>query len=74
MRVIGRKSGGTYIAGEFNQAKVDLGTPAVGNRYVIIRFEDEAAYDKVLDRRRQGWIERNAPGARQLKLERVVAK
>ncbi len=44
--VIGRKSGGTYIAGGFNKAKVDLGKPAVGNRYVIIRFEDEAAYDK----------------------------
>ena len=35
-----------YIAGGFNKAKVDHGGPAVGNRYVIIRYENEAAYDK----------------------------
>ena len=38
-----KEAGGVYIAGGFNKAKVDHGGPAVGNRYVIIRYENEAA-------------------------------
>jgi uncharacterized protein (DUF1330 family) len=41
-----KEAGGVYIAGGFNKAKVDHRGPAVGNRYVIIRYENEAAYDK----------------------------
>jgi hypothetical protein len=33
-----KEAGGVYIAGGFNKAKVDHGGPAVGNRYVIIRY------------------------------------
>src|ERR1700735_356394 len=40
-----KEAGGVYIAGGFNKAKVDHGGPAVGNRYVIIRYENEAAYN-----------------------------
>ena len=41
-----KDAGGVYIAGGVNKAKVDHGSPAVGNRYVIIRYENEAAYNK----------------------------
>jgi uncharacterized protein (DUF1330 family) len=46
-----KDAGGVYIAGGFNKAKVDHGSPAVGNRYVLIRYENEAAYDKFYTRR-----------------------
>jgi uncharacterized protein (DUF1330 family) len=48
------EAGGVYIAGGFNKAKVDHGGPAVGNRYVIIRYENETAYDRFYKWRREG--------------------
>ena len=61
-------------AGGFNKAKVDHGGPAVGNRYVIIRYEDEAAYDKFYNGGGKEWIDKHAPEAREIKVEGVEPK
>src|SRR6478672_8513442 len=37
---------GVYLAGGFNKAKTDFGKPETGNRFVIIRYDSEAAFDK----------------------------
>ena len=69
-----KDAGGVYIAGGFNKAKVDHGGPAVGNRYVIIRYENEAAYDKFYNGGGKDWIDKNAPQARDIKVEGIEAK
>ena len=69
-----KENGGVYVAGGFNKAKIDHGGPAVGNRYVIIRFENEAAYDKFFNGGGKAWIDKNAPGARDLKVEGAEQK
>ena len=69
-----KDAGGVYIAGGFNKAKVDHGGPAVGNRYVIIRYENETAYDKFYDGGGKEWIDKNAPQAREIKVEGVEQK
>ena len=56
------------------KAKVDHGGPAVGNRYMIIRYEDEAAYDKFYDGGGKEWIDKHAPEAREIKVEGVEPK
>jgi uncharacterized protein (DUF1330 family) len=69
-----KDSGGVYIAGGFNKAKLDHGGPAVGNRYVIIRFENEAAFNKYWSGGGKEWIDKNAPEARQLQVEGIEPK
>jgi uncharacterized protein (DUF1330 family) len=69
-----KEHGGVYVAGGFNKAKVDLGEPAVGNRYVIIRYENEATYDKFWNGGGKEWIEKYAPEARSIKVEGVEQK
>jgi uncharacterized protein (DUF1330 family) len=69
-----KDAGGVYIAGGFNKAKVDHGGPPAGNRYVIIRYESEAAYDKFYNGGGKEWIDKNAPQARELKVEGVEQK
>ena len=69
-----KDAGGVYIAGGFDKAKVDHGGPAVGNRYVIIRYENEAAYDKFYNSGGKDWIDKNAPQAREIKVEGIEAK
>ena len=69
-----KDAGGTYIAGGFNKAKVNYGKPEAGNRYVIIHFENEAAANKFWDGGGRAWVEKNAPGARNLMVEGVEAK
>ncbi len=69
-----KEAGGVYIAGGFNKAKVDHGGPPVGNRYVIIRYENEAAYDKFYNGGGKEWIDKHAPAARDLKVEGVEPK
>jgi uncharacterized protein (DUF1330 family) len=69
-----KEAGGVYIAGGFNKAKVDHGSPAVGNRYVIIRYEDEAAYDKFYNGGGKEWIDKHAPQAREIKVEGIEPK
>ena len=66
-----KENTGVYVAGGFNKAKVDLGKPEVGNRYVIIRYENAAAYDKFWNGGGKAWIEKNAPQARSLRVEGV---
>ena len=60
-------------AGGFNKAKVDHGGPPVGNRYLIVRFENEAAYDKFFNGGKE-WIDKHAPEAREIKVEGVAPK
>jgi uncharacterized protein (DUF1330 family) len=69
-----KEAGGVYIAGGFNKAKVDHGGPAVGNRYVIIRYENETAYDKFYNGGGKEWIDKHAPQAREIKVEGVEQK
>ena len=69
-----KEAGGVYIAGGFNKAKLDHGGPPVGNRYVIIRYENEAAYDKFYNSGGKEWIDKNAPQARDIKVEGVEPK
>jgi uncharacterized protein (DUF1330 family) len=69
-----KENGGVYIAGGFNKAKVDHGGPPVGNRYVILRYENEAAYDKFYNGGGKEWIDKHAPEARDIKVEGVEPK
>jgi uncharacterized protein (DUF1330 family) len=69
-----KEHGGEYLAGGFNKAKVDHGSPPAGNRYVIIRYENEAAYDKFWNGGGKAWIDKNAPEARNIKVEGIEAK
>jgi uncharacterized protein (DUF1330 family) len=69
-----KEAGGVYIAGGFNKAKVDHGKPEAGNRVVIIRYENEAAYDKFYNGGGKAWIDKHAPDARELKVEGVEQK
>jgi uncharacterized protein (DUF1330 family) len=69
-----KENGGVYLAGGFNKAKVDHGSPAAGNRFVIIRYPDEAAYDKFWNGGGSAWLEKNAPHARSVKVEGAEMK
>jgi uncharacterized protein (DUF1330 family) len=69
-----KEAGGVYIAGGFNKAKVDHGGPAVGNRYVIIRYENETAYDQFYNGGGKEWIDKHAAEAREIKVEGVEEK
>ena len=68
-----KEAGGVYIAGGFNKAKVDHGGPPVGNRYLIVRFENEAGYDKFFNGAKE-WIDKHAPEAREIKVEGIEPK
>ncbi|MBV9530144.1 MAG: hypothetical protein JO283_03475 [Bradyrhizobium sp.] len=69
-----KEHGGEYIAGGFNKAKVDHRSPPACNRYVIIRYESEAAYHKFWNGGGKAWIDKNAPEARNIKVEGMEAK
>ena len=69
-----KEHGGVYLAGGFNKAKVDHGPPTIGNRFVIIRYENEAAYDKFWNSGGKAWIDKYAPEARSIKVEGVEMK
>jgi hypothetical protein len=56
-----KDNGGLYVAGGFNKAKVNFGNPPVGNRYVIIRWENEAAFDKIWSGDGKDWVEKRPP-------------
>ena len=65
---------GVRVAGGFNKAKSVNGT-AVGNRYVVIKWESEAAFDKAQKGGLEAWIKKNAPAdARQIVVEAVETK
>ena len=65
---------GVYLAGGFNKAKTDLGKPEAGNRFVIIRYDSEAAFDKFWNGGGKAWIEKYAPQARSVRVEGVEQK
>ena len=61
---------GTRVAGGFNMAK-SINGAAPGNRYVILKFDSEADFTKSYESGSKAWIEKNAPGARQIMVESV---
>jgi hypothetical protein len=52
----------------------DFGKPEAGNRFVIIRYDSEAAYDKFWNGGGKAWIEKYAPQARSVRVEGVEPK
>ena len=68
-----KENGGQRVAGGFNKTKLLSGLP-VGNRYVIIRWDDIAAYEKAWDGGIKAWVNKNAPDARQILAEGVEPK
>ena len=68
------KDGGEYLAGGFNKTKLMHGKQTVGNRFVIIRYPNEAAYMKAQGDGLKAWIEKNAPEAREVLVEGVEMK
>src|SRR5262249_54852321 len=69
-----KNNGGVYVAGGFNKARLVDGKPPVGNRYVIIRWDNMSAFDRAEDDGVTAWIQKNAPDARQVVVEGVEAK
>jgi uncharacterized protein (DUF1330 family) len=69
-----KEDGGEYVAGGFNKTKLMHGKQAVGNRFVIIRYPNEAAYMKAQGDGLKAWIEKNAPEAREVLVEGVEMK
>jgi hypothetical protein len=69
-----KKNGRTRVGGGFNKTKLISGTPAVGNRYVLVRWENEGAFTKAMDAGLKAWIDKNGNGARQILVEGVEAK
>jgi uncharacterized protein (DUF1330 family) len=63
-----KENGGSYVAGGFNKTKLVSGLP-VGNRYVIVRWDNEGDFTKFMDGGAKAWIHKNAPDARQIIVE-----
>jgi hypothetical protein len=68
-----KENGGTRVGGGFNKTKLISGSPAVGNRYVLVRWKNEGAFTKV-DAGLKAWIDKNGNGARQILVQGVEAK
>ena len=69
-----KENGGVRIAGGFNKAKLVNGKTPVGNRYVVIRWDNEAAFTKAQEGGIKAWLEKNAPADyRQVLVEGVDA-
>ena len=56
-----KDNGGEYIAGGFNKTKLMHGTQTVGNRFVVIRFPNEAAYMKAQSDGVKAWLDKYLP-------------
>jgi uncharacterized protein (DUF1330 family) len=67
-----KENGGVYIAGGFNKAKLVDGKTPVGNRYVILRWDNEEAFTKAQNGGVEAWIKKNAPEARQIMVEGIA--
>ena len=63
-----KDNGGNRIAGGFNKTKTLTGA-AAANRYVIVRYNSQEAFDKAYVAGVKAWIERNAPTARQVRVQ-----
>ena len=68
-----KEHGAQRVAGGFNKTKTISGAP-VGNRYVIIKWDDMASFEKSYNGGVKAWIEKNAPDARQVVSEAVEAR
>ena len=68
-----KESGGVRVAGGFNKSKTMRGVP-VGNRFVIVRWDDMAAYEKGQSMGIKAWVDKYAPDAREIVTEGVEAK
>ena len=68
------ENGGVYLAGGFNKAKTNFGKPEAGNRFVIISYYSEAAFDEFWNGGGKAWIEKYAPQARSVRVEGVEQK
>ena len=69
-----KETGGEYIAGGFNKAKLVRGKPAIGNRFVIIRYPNQADYEKGQSEGIKAWVDKNAPEAREIVAQGVEMK
>jgi hypothetical protein len=69
-----KENGGTRVGGGFNKTKLISGQPAVGNRYVLVRWENEGAFDKAMGAGLKAWVDKHGNGARQILVEGVEAK
>jgi hypothetical protein len=69
-----KDNGGVRIAGGFNKGRLVDGKPPVGNRYVVIRWDNMSAFDRAEDDGVRAWIQKNAPDARQIVVEGVEQK
>jgi hypothetical protein len=69
-----KENTGVHVAGGFNKAKLTNGTQPVGNRYVILRWESAEAYEKGQNAGIKAWIQKNAPGGREVMAEAVEMK
>jgi hypothetical protein len=56
-----KENGGVRVAGGFNKSKLVSGKTPVGNRYVVIKWDSEAAFNKAMDGGIKTWLEKNAP-------------
>lgn len=68
-----KEHNGQRVAGGFNKTKTISGSPA-GNRYVILKWDDMATFEKSYNGGVKAWIEKNAPDARQVVAEGVEPK
>ena len=73
-----KDGGGVYIAGGFDRATLDYGSPPIGNRVSVIRYESRDAYDKVWNTSVKKWIddinEKGLAGFRVITVNGVEAK
>ena len=65
--------GGVRVAGGFDKSKTMRGAP-VGNRFVIVRWDDMAAYEKGQSMGIKAWVDKHAPDAREIITESVEGK
>ena len=71
-----KENSGVYLAGGFNKAKTDSGKPETGNRFVMVRYDSDAAYDKFWNGGGKAWIEntRLKPVARELRRRTKITR
>ena len=68
-----KEHNGQRVAGGFDKTKTISGSPA-GNRFVILKWDDMATFDKAYNGGIKAWIEKNGPDARQVAVEAVEPK
>jgi len=69
-----KETGGVYVAGGFNKAKLTHGKTPVGNRFVIISWPSMEAYDKGQKDGIKAWVDKHAPDAREVVAQGVEPK